>query len=86
MATCSRFKGSKERGELVVLYVCDERIRTEQQLTGETEGQPQLLGTPLGNSVDESQHDPCIVLIFHVYYCVPCCQPQLCRACVCNWQ
>ena len=31
----SRFKGSQEWSGLLVVYVCDERIRTEQQLTGE---------------------------------------------------
>ena len=31
----SRFKGSRERGELLLEYVCDRRVSTEQQLTGE---------------------------------------------------
>ena len=30
-----RFKGSKERGDMLLDYVCDLRISTEQQLTGE---------------------------------------------------
>ena len=30
-----RFKGSKERGDMLLEYVCDQRISTEQQLTGE---------------------------------------------------
>ena len=34
VTVCSRFKGSQERKELLVVYVCDERIRSEQQLTG----------------------------------------------------
>ena len=29
-----RFKGSKERGDMVVEYMCDHRINVEQQLTG----------------------------------------------------
>ena len=31
----SRFKGSRKRGELLLEYVCDRRVSTEQQLTGE---------------------------------------------------
>ena len=31
----ARFKGTEERAGMLVEYVCDRRIGTEQQLTGE---------------------------------------------------
>ncbi|CAI8005215.1 Glutamine--tRNA ligase [Geodia barretti] len=47
----SRFKGSQERSGLLVVYVCDERIRTEQQLTAALE---YLKSHPVGE-VDEEE-------------------------------
>ena len=33
-----RYKGSDERGKMLLQYVCDHRINTEQQLTGKRLG------------------------------------------------